>query len=215
MRYRYALSRESYYYTMKMFMFWFFTVFSAASAFVILDGTCPDNVKPLENFDLTAFSGNWYDYANYPPTAAGVGKCGIISYTKEGDVVKVRNANVVNGVEKYVEGVAKFTGSEKVADYVVGFKFGDKLRENALEVIATDYTNYAVFYKCDNEPGNKSRRESLWVASRAKTLEGEPMKEVTDFLKSKGFDTSKLVDGDFSEEACKFTSTSRIDVFPY
>ncbi|KAJ0173506.1 hypothetical protein K1T71_010655 [Dendrolimus kikuchii] len=200
-----------------MFMFLLFTIFAAASGFLLKEGSCPSNIDPINNFDFDAFSGVWYDYANYPPTAAGVGKCGKISYTKEGETIKVWNGNVVDGVQRYVDGVARFASSEKVGDFFIKIQFGENPApkvDNDLQVIATDYKNYAVLYTCTNILDKTQSKVSLWVATRTTSLASEPMKEVTEFLKSKGFDTSKLVDGDFSEEACKFTSTSRIEVYP-
>jgi hypothetical protein len=58
--------------------------------------------------------------------------------------------------------------------------------------------------------------ESLWVLSRTKTLEGEAKTAVDTFFKdtAKELDTSKLVMTDFSEDACKFTSTMAISERP-
>lgn len=55
-----------------------------------------------------------------------------------------------------------------------------------------------------------------WLLSRTKTLEGEAKTAVDDFLKAntEEFDTSKFVYTDFSEQACKFTSTSVITENP-
>lgn len=52
----------------------------------------------------------------------------------------------------------------------------------------------------------------MWVLSRSKTLEGDAKAAVDAFFKekSKEIDASKLVPSDFSEEACKYESTSTI-----
>lgn len=51
-----------------------------------------------------------------------------------------------------------------------------------------------------------------WILSRSKTLEGEAKTAVDNYMKahSKELDATKLVATDFSEEACKFNSTSLI-----
>lgn len=59
--------------------------------------------------------------------------------------------------------------------------------------------------------------ENAWILSRTKKLQGEAETAVNDFFKNKAkeFDTSKLVYTDFSDEACKFSSTSVITENPY
>lgn len=59
--------------------------------------------------------------------------------------------------------------------------------------------------------------DTAWLLSRTKKLEGEAKTTVENFLKAhaKELDTSKFVYSDFSDQACKFTSTSVITENPY
>lgn len=54
--------------------------------------------------------------------------------------------------------------------------------------------------------------DSVWVLARNKKLEGEAKTAIDNFLKehAKEIDATKFVVTDFSEEACKFSSTTVI-----
>lgn len=53
------------------------------------------------------------------------GKCATAEYKLDGDIVKVKNTHVIDGVQKFIEGTAKFAddanGTGKV---IVSFSFG-------------------------------------------------------------------------------------------
>ncbi|KAM3960531.1 bilin-binding protein [Aphomia sociella] len=189
-----------------------FAFVAAASAGVLHEGKCPD-IKPVENFNLTAYQGVWYEISKTPNDAEKNGKCAQAEYTVNGDVVKVKNTHIVEGVQKFVEGTAKLAeDANKSAKLLVTLNFGTVSRESPLSVIATDYQNYAIAYTCKYDEKNKSHNDSIWVLARAKKLEGDAKTAVDNFLKehSKEIDASKLVQTDFAEDACKFTSSTAL-----
>nr|AMQ22734.1 biliverdin binding protein-1 [Antheraea assamensis] len=183
---------------------------AVAFADIVHEGPCPE-MKSVENFNLTAYQGVWYEISKLPAANEANGNCGTAEYKVDGDVIKVKNTHVVDGVQKFIEGTAKFAddanGSGKV---VVSFSFGEISTKTTLLILATDYTNYAVSYTCKYDEKNNSHQANLWVLSRTKTLEGEGKAVVDNVLKqnSKEIDESKLIVTDFSEDACKYSSSS-------
>ncbi|KAG6455297.1 hypothetical protein O3G_MSEX009120 [Manduca sexta] len=195
-----------------MLTFFIVSIVAAASAGVIHEGGCPE-IKAVENFNLTAYQGVWYEISKLPTNAETGGKCAAAEYTLDGDVVKLKNTHVVDGVQKYLDGTAKLAAdANNSGKVVVTFKFGDIVNESPLSVIATDYSNYAVTYSCRYDEKNKSHQVFAWILSREKKLEGDAKAAVDAVLKehSKEIDQSKLVQTDFSEEACKFSSSSLV-----
>nr|AFH68244.1 biliverdin binding protein-1 [Antheraea pernyi] len=188
----------------------FVMYFAVASADVIHEGPCP-GMKPVEKLNLTAYQGVWYEISKLPAANEENGSCASAEYKLDGDIVKVKNTHVVGDVQKFVEGTAKFAddanGSGKV---IVNFSFGEISTESTLLILATDYTSYAVSYTCKFDEKNNSHQVNLWILSRTKTLEGEGKTVVDNLLKenSKEIDESKLVETDFSEDACRYSSSS-------
>ncbi|KAJ0173508.1 hypothetical protein K1T71_010657 [Dendrolimus kikuchii] len=195
----------------------FFAIVAVTSANVIHEGSCPESIQPIKAFNATAYQGVWYEISKFPTEAEKNGKCGSAEYTLDGDVVKVKNTHVVDGVQTFIEGTARFSDDAKdSAKLIVTFKFGDLVRQSPLSIVATDYTNYAVANTCKYDDKKKSHEDNFWILSRSKKLEGDAKAAVDAYLKehSKEIDTSNFVHTDFSEEACKFTGTSLITEAP-
>ncbi|XP_047033616.1 bilin-binding protein-like [Helicoverpa zea] len=192
-------------------MFRFLILAFVATAFADThDGPCPE-VKPVENFNLTAYQGVWYEISKLPIASEGKGKCGQAEYTLNGDEVKVKNSHVLDGEQKFIEGTAKFAAdANNAAKLLVSFKFGEFVSESGLQILTTDYHSYSIAYNCKYDEKTKTHNEQAWILSRSKSLEGEAKTTVDAFLKehSKVIDSTKLVKTDFSEEACKFTGSS-------
>ncbi|CAH0594386.1 unnamed protein product [Chrysodeixis includens] len=176
------------------------------------DGACPES-KPVENFNLTAYQGVWYEISKIPIPSEGSGQCSQAEYTLVGDEVKLRNSHVIDGEQKYLDGVARpAPDAGTSAKFIVTFQFGEITSNSPLSVLATDYENYAIAYNCRFDEKANTHKEQAWILSRSKVLEGEPKAAVDAFLKDNAnlIDTSKLVATDFSEEACKYTSSSQM-----
>ncbi|XP_063538988.1 bilin-binding protein-like [Cydia strobilella] len=184
----------------------------AVSANVIHENICPV-LKPVENFNLTAYQGTWYEISKYPNSAEKNGKCASAEYKLDGELMKVKNVHVVDGVQTYIEGTAKLAAdANKAGKLVVSLKFGDVTKDSPLNILATDYTHYAIAHNCKYDEKNKNHQDFAWILSRSKKLEGDAKTAVDNYLKAnaKELDTTKFVQTDFSEAACKFTSTSLI-----
>ncbi|KAF9407327.1 hypothetical protein HW555_012607 [Spodoptera exigua] len=174
------------------------------------EGPCPE-VKPVENFNLTAYQGVWYEISKLPIASEGKGACSQAEYTVDGDIVKVKNSHVIEGEQKFIEGTAKFADdANNAAKFVVSFKFGDFVSQSPLLILKTDFNSYSIAYNCKFDEKTNSHKEQAWILSRTKTLEGEAKTTVDNFLKEnpKLIDVSQLVQTDFSEEACKYTESS-------
>lgn len=195
-----------------MFRFLILAVAAVATADVSHDGPCPD-IKPVPNFNVTAYQGTWYEIQKTPNEAEKNGKCASAEYVLDGDIVKVTNRHVVGSVQATVTGTAKFAeDANNAGKLLVALKFGELTREQPLNIIATDYANYAVAYNCKFDEKKKNHHDNIWILSRNKKLEGDSKTAVDNFFKNhaKDIDMSKLVTTDFSEDACKFDSTSTV-----
>ncbi|XP_072929714.1 bilin-binding protein-like [Epargyreus clarus] len=192
-----------------MLRYFLFAVFAVAAANVIHDGTCPE-MKPVENFNVTAYTGSWYEISKYPYDSEKNGKCTTAEYTADGEGLKLKNIHIVDGVQTYIEGTVKLQpDANNTAKLAVTLKFGDVSKESALTILSTDYDNYAIAYNCKYDDKKKTHQDFAWILARTKTLEGEVKTKVDNFIKNTPeLDSSKFQQTDFSEEACKFNSSS-------
>ncbi|CAG9128295.1 unnamed protein product [Plutella xylostella] len=194
--------------TINMLSLFVLSLVAAASAGVVHDGKCPE-LKAVENFNLTGYVGTWYEISKFATPDEKNGKCAAAEYNLDGEAVKVKNTHVVDGVQVYIEGSAKLApDANKAAKLLVTLNVGEVPRETPLSVVATDYEHYAIAYNCKFDEAKKSHSDSLWVLSRTKRLEGAAKTAVEDFFKAnKELDATKLIETDFSEDACKFTQS--------
>ncbi|CAH2094771.1 unnamed protein product [Euphydryas editha] len=180
---------------------------ASVTANVYVDSECPE-IKAVENFNLAAYGqGTWYEVMRYPNYAEKKGKCGYAEYSLDGDVIKVKNVHIVDNKLSFVEGTAKFAeGAENSGKLLFTLPYGPSGSEtkNVLNILATDYDNYAIGYFCKYNEEKKNRQDFAWVLSRTKNLEGTVKTDVENFIKeSKFLDLSKFIYPDFSDIACK------------
>ncbi|XP_050354413.1 bilin-binding protein-like [Nymphalis io] len=180
---------------------------ASVTANVIVDSQCPDP-KPVENFNFAAFGqGTWYELARYSNNAEKMGKCGRAEYVREGDVIKVKNVHIANNKLASIEGTAKLAddaGNTGKLVYTLPYGPSGAETKNVLNILATDYENYAIGYHCKYDEAKKTRQDFAWVLSRTKTLDETVKNTVENFIKeSKILDLSKFTWPDFSEVACK------------
>ncbi|XP_046971690.1 bilin-binding protein-like [Vanessa cardui] len=180
---------------------------ASVTANVIVDSQCPDP-KPVENFNFAAFGqGTWYEVGRYPNNAERTGKCGHAEYELEGDFFKVKNVHIANNKLATIEGTAKLAddaGNTGKLLFTLPYGPSGAETKNVLNILATDYKNYAIGYYCKYDDDKKTRQDFAWVLSRTKTLEDSVKTTVENFVKDSSIlDLSKFTWPDFSEDACK------------
>ncbi|XP_068619305.1 bilin-binding protein-like [Battus philenor] len=193
-----------------MLLYLFVAVLAFAKAEVTYDGPCPD-VPAMENFDLSAYQGTWYEIARYPNVDEEYtrGKCTRQQYRIDGNSNKgtLKNSHVIDGVRSSIRAEVSQPEPGKI---MTTYSFGGVSRSNDMNVLTTDYNNYSITYKCKNLPDSNQHRVFAWIFSRNKSLDGPAKQSVEDFLKnSQAIDSNKLVDNDQSEEACS-ASVNRV-----
>lgn len=157
--------------------------------FVALITSCasiPKKAKPVQNFDLNKYLGNWYEIARFD-----------FRFEKDLDNVMAQyslnnkgNVNVVNSgynfkKEKWVsaEGVAKFRGDKNSAALKVSF-FGPFYSGYNVIALDEDY-KYALVAGKD--------LKYLWILSREKSIPEDIKAEYLKIAQEVGYDTSELI----------------------
>ncbi|OWR44741.1 chlorophyllide A binding protein precursor, partial [Danaus plexippus plexippus] len=136
---------------------------------VILPGSCNENMRVVQNFSASAFTGVWHEISSYA-SVNEIGSCRKADYQLMGSAVSVRNSEVVNQALRVISGNASISSSDGSAKLEVVLEVAPgNFPKSSLWVLATDYTNYAVSYTCVNLPDNR-RRVSSWILSRSRQL---------------------------------------------
>ncbi|CAH2044975.1 unnamed protein product, partial [Iphiclides podalirius] len=195
-----------------MLHFVFFAVVALVSADVIFDGPCPE-VKPVENFNFSAYQGKWYEIAKFPNAGEEQdrGKCTTAEYTVDGDKGSAKNSHLINNVNYYINAELTLVGPAQVR---LNYTFDGKTKFSYLTILDTDYKSYSIGYSCKYFKDNNKHQVFSWIKSRSKSLEGAAKEAVENYLKkSNVIDTSKYVKNDFSDEVCKEIEAKEITSF--
>ncbi|OWR48205.1 Bombyrin precursor [Danaus plexippus plexippus] len=185
----------------------FLALVASALAEVYVDSRCPD-IQPVQNFDVANYGkGVWYEIARYPNRKEMKIDCGHTEYTPQGDHFSVKNLGFNNGKLMSIEGVAKLAedaGNSGKLIFTLPYGASGKKTDNVLNVLYTDYDNFAIVYHCQFHEEKNSRQDFAWILSRSKSLSPELKAKVDKFVsESKVLDSSKFVWPDFSDKACK------------
>uniref|UniRef100_A0A2A4JTG0 Lipocalin/cytosolic fatty-acid binding domain-containing protein n=1 Tax=Heliothis virescens TaxID=7102 RepID=A0A2A4JTG0_HELVI len=137
-----------------------------ASRAIQQPGQCEQNIAVVQNFNVQAYSGIWYDIASYASPFQN-GTCHTAQYTVNNDgTVTVLNSQVVNQTLQTVTGTATLASTDNSAKLRVTIGGAPP---SDYWVLTTDYTSYALVYSCRNV--NANTREILsWKLSRSKVL---------------------------------------------
>lgn len=147
----------------------------------------PDNVKPVDNFQLERYLGQWYEIARLDHSfEKGLSRVSAEYSLREDGGVRVLNRgySARDGAWKEVEGKAYFV-SEPDQGYLKVSFFGPFYGSYVL--FELDHADYS--YAMVAGP-NKS---CLWILARAPAIDGRLQRQLLDKAAGLGFDTGQLI----------------------
>lgn len=147
----------------------------------------PDGISPVKGFELSRFTGTWYEVARLDHSfEQGLSQVTADYSVAEDGTVTVLNKGFSNEENEWseAEGKAKFIGDTSTAHLKVSF-FGPF------------YSSYIVF-KLDQENYQYAyitgyNRDYLWLLSRTKKVSEARKKDFIKTAKAKGFDVDQLI----------------------
>ncbi len=149
----------------------------------------PEGVKPVENFDVGSYTGQWYEIARLENSfEKGLDHVTANYSLNDDNSVKVLNSgyNKKTGETSKIEGIAKFVKSPDIGYLKVSF-FGPF------------YSSYVVFYIDPNYQYayvTGYNKKYLWLLSRTPKVSLQVLDDFYQTAKQKGYDISKLIQVD-------------------
>ncbi|XP_045502895.1 uncharacterized protein LOC123699891 [Colias croceus] len=141
---------------------------------VIFPNQCDMSVRAQYNFNVTAYSGTWYQIQRYPQRFES-GDCTGARYTLNGDVVTLLNWQRIDGVLDTIEGNATIISADGSAKLRVTLPSRapnaspDDVNISELYVLTTDYETYSLVYSCVNVDAYH-RAIGAWKLSRTRSM---------------------------------------------
>ncbi|MCW8822125.1 MAG: lipocalin family protein [Sulfurovum sp.] len=145
----------------------------------------PENVKPVENFELSGYLGTWYEIARLDQRfERGLEQISATYSMREDGGVKVLNKGYKTKEKEWkeAEGKAYFVETPDIGYLKVSF-FGPFY--GAYIIFDLDYDKHALISGPDYS--------YLWILSRTPQLDEETQERLIAKAKNAGFDTSKLI----------------------
>ncbi|XP_037294072.1 uncharacterized protein LOC115446804 isoform X2 [Manduca sexta] len=168
---------------------------------VILPGQCDVNIPVVQNFNVPQFLGVWHEIASYH-SANAIGECNRAEYSLGDGVVNVMNSQVINKTLLSINGFARVSSNDGSARLSVVLNVPGGTVQQDLWVIATDYSNYAISYTCENV-NNSSKRIYSWILSRNPQLSPSAAAQVNQVVNSiMELNNAYYVAADHSDSAC-------------
>ncbi|XP_074641365.1 apolipoprotein D-like [Tubulanus polymorphus] len=158
-------------------------------------GSCPD-VEVMEDFDVTKYTGIWYEYQRYFTFFEINGKCGKATYTLDTSdnsiIVENNGINAKTGAESYTKGKAVAPNKDIPAKLEVSFPVAGPFAKGKYWVLDTDYETYSVVYSCSADV-KLAHADIVWILSRDRSGLSKATKEkIYALLKSQGIRTWPL-----------------------
>uniref|UniRef100_A0A667X6T5 Apolipoprotein D n=1 Tax=Myripristis murdjan TaxID=586833 RepID=A0A667X6T5_9TELE len=165
-------------------------VLPLASAINFNWGPCP-SPSVQANFTFQRFMGKWYEIESLP-NPLETSQCVEANFLVDvyGKAVVIFTSTVDNRVEKIEGSVHQDIGEPaklQISHYYC--------EPSPWWVLATDYTNVAAIYSCTSIL-NYFHLESIWIASRTRSLPPEVVQEAKMVFQRNNIDVSKLVPAD-------------------
>ncbi|MBN3494638.1 lipocalin family protein [Vibrio neptunius] len=147
----------------------------------------PSEVKPVQNFDINRYMGNWYEIARLDHSfERGLSKVTAQYSLKDDGGVKVinRGFNAQLNEWKEAQGKAYFVRDSDQGYLKVSF-FGPFYGSYVVFELEKDNYDYAFVSGPDNE--------YLWLLARSNTVEQAVIDKFISMSNERGFDTSRLI----------------------
>ena len=147
-------------------------------------GPGASGVPAVKNFDVKSYMGEWYEIARLPNSFQKGMTRVKASYTLNPDgTVKVVNSGMKEGEKRSITGKAWLAGAKDEGELRVRFFFPFSSPYRIIR-LKDDYS-VAVVEGCD--------RYYLWILARKPQLPPEEYRELTAWLREKGFAVDKLL----------------------
>jgi len=164
-------------------------------------GSCPD-FPVVTNFDVSKYTGRWFEYSRYFAIFELFGKCAIADYTDLSPPEGPPKIGVLNRGVNYITGVSREAiGDAVLADpndpagsarLIVNFDSQETRSTTAnYNVVDTDYESYSVVYYCSNVL-YFLKAEILWILTRDQFPEDDMIAGVKEKIAQAGIDNSRL-----------------------
>ncbi|MCH2089187.1 MULTISPECIES: lipocalin family protein [unclassified Pseudoalteromonas] len=147
----------------------------------------PDNIKPVDNFELNRYTGTWYEIARLDHSfERGLeGITAEYSINPDGSVKVINKGYSAEDKEwQQAEGKAKFAEQQNIGHLEVSF-FGPFY--SSYVVFELDKQNYQYAYITGYN------KEYLWFLSRTPTVTKQQMQDFINTAKEYGFKTDELI----------------------
>ncbi|XP_022123845.2 uncharacterized protein LOC110999209 [Pieris rapae] len=136
---------------------------------VILQGTCPMNLSPVANFNITQFVGTWYEVEIYPTELWG-GQCSLQEFFTAGtDSLSFTSRSVNNQELIEISGTASRVSGSGNGQLTITLETNAGRISVPFTVLSVEYQDYALAYGCVQLNSNL-RRVYSWKLSRSRTL---------------------------------------------
>jgi len=146
----------------------------------------PDNIEPVDNFDLDRYIGKWYEIARLDHRfERGLSQVTATYSIKEDGSVRVFNKGFKQKTEKWEEAVgkARFVGDSNIGHLEVSF-FGPFYGNYA--VFELDHENYQYAFITGSE-------NTLWLLSRTPTVSDQLQQRFLNAAKKLGYNLDELI----------------------
>ncbi|WP_100657820.1 lipocalin family protein [Alteromonas flava] len=160
-----------------------------ALALALLSGctAIPSGVKPVNDFDVERYLGQWYEIARFDHSfERGLSKVTAQYTRREDGGIDVTNRGFDGASKTWEEakGRAYFVDSPTVGHLKVSF-FGPFYASYVIMALDKDGYQYSLV--------TGPNRDYLWILARAPSLSAEMTNQLITYAEQQGYDTSRLI----------------------
>jgi len=165
----------------------------------IIPGKCPNFTTQMD-FDITAYTGRWFEIQKFPTLFEYNSKCIKADYTPlTEDSIKVVNSGQRNSDGTPYDIVGNATATDVSGRF--DLYFPNVPTAGSYDVLHTDYKNYTTIYSCGSL--GPLSIQYAWILSRETTLSDELTDEAYKVFEGFGIDTSKFTKT-VQDDTCKY-----------